>query len=272
MTSLPTAGPRKLGLVIDLDTCVGCHACAVACKEWNDGGAFGPLPDADPYGAEPMGVWFNRVHGYEVQGSGIGDSRLGKAEPRAARSNPESPIPNPANAMSVHFPRSCLHCETPACVTVCPTGASYKRAEDGIVLVDEDKCIGCQLCAWACPYGARELSAKRGVMQKCTLCVDRIYNETLDEADRQPACVMACPTRARHFGDLGDSDSAVSRLVAERGGYALMPELGYAPVNRYLPPRPRRDGTTAAKATVTESIDTAQMSPLLRWVDRVLSR
>src|SRR3546814_8183703 len=84
--------------------------------------------------------------------------------------------------MTLHFPRSCLHCETPACVTVCPTGASYKRAEDGIVLVDEDKCIGCKLCSWACPYGAREYSPVEGVMKKCTLCVDRIYNENLDES------------------------------------------------------------------------------------------
>ena len=72
-------------------------------------------------------------------------------------------------ATTLHFPRSCLHCETPACVTVCPTGASYKRAEDGIVLVDEDKCIGCKLCSWACPYGAREYSEPLGTMKKCTL-------------------------------------------------------------------------------------------------------
>jgi Fe-S-cluster-containing dehydrogenase component len=172
----------------------------------------------------------------------------------------------------VHFPRSCLHCETPACVTVCPTGASYKRAEDGIVLVDEDKCIGCQLCAWACPYGAREFSAERGTMQKCTLCVDRIYNETLDPADRQPACVAACPTRARHFGDLGDPDSAISKLVDERGGYALMPELGYAPVNKYLPPRPRRDGRDAPKAPREETLDRDKLPGVLRWLDRALSR
>ncbi|MGB0134913.1 4Fe-4S dicluster domain-containing protein [Dokdonella sp.] len=280
MTSLPPPTSRKLGLVIDLDTCVGCHACAIACKEWNDGGAFGPLPDKDAYGAEPTGVWFNRVHSYEVAGVGSRESGIEKAGCSGASANTDSKIPafnsrtavHPASTQSIHFPRSCLHCETPACVTVCPTGASYKRAEDGIVLVDEDKCIGCQLCAWACPYGAREFSEKRGVMQKCTLCVDRIYNETLDEADRQPACVLACPTRARHFGDLGDEESDVSKLVAERGGYALMPELGYKPVNRYLPPRPRRDAESAKAAPAPEAVDSKQLPPLLRWVDRVLSR
>lgn len=252
MTALPPPAPRKLGLVIDLDTCVGCHACAVACKQWNEGGAFGPLPDADPYGKEPLGVWFNRVHTYEIE--------------RGAGQAP----------MAVHFPRSCLHCETPACVTVCPTGASYKRAEDGIVLVDAGKCIGCKLCSWACPYGAREYGEARGVMQKCTLCVDRVYNQSLDEGDRQPACVQACPTRARHFGDLGDPHSAVSRLVADRGGYDLGPDLGFKPVNKYLPPRPRRDGpdpaTTAAPAQEQERFDPAALPPILRWLDRVLSR
>ena len=177
-------------------------------------------------------------------------------------------------AMTLHFPRSCLHCEQPACVTVCPTGASYKRAEDGIVLVDEDKCIGCKLCSWACPYGAREYSHVEGVMKKCTLCIDRIYNENLPEAEREPACVQVCPTRARHFGDLGDPESKVSKLVAERGGVALMPELGYAPVNRYLPPRPRRAGTgqAAPLESQPEALDTAALPPVLRWLDRVLSR
>ena len=253
MTGLPAPAPKKLGLVIDLDTCVGCHACAVACKEWNAGGIAGPLTDEDPYGKAPFGVWFNRVHSYEV-------------EPLAASGQP---------AMTVHFPRSCLHCEEPACVTVCPTGASYKRAEDGIVLVDEDKCIGCKLCSWACPYGAREYSAVEGVMKKCTLCIDRIYNEHLDEIERQPACVQACPTRARHFGDLGDPDSKVSRLVAERGGRELLPELGYNPVNRYLPPRPRRGATAAVSdepKQTEERLDPTSLPPVLRWLDRMLSR
>ncbi|MEA2779082.1 MAG: sulfite dehydrogenase (quinone) subunit SoeB [Rhodospirillaceae bacterium] len=249
MTSLPQPSPRKLGLVIDLDICVGCHACAVNCKEWNSGGHMAPLTDQDPYGPNPLGVWFNRVHSFEAVAED--DSR------------------------TVHFPRSCLHCEKPACVEVCPTGASYKRAEDGIVLVNEDICIGCKLCSWACPYGAREYDYDAGVMKKCTLCIDKIYNETLEEADRVPACVSTCPVSARHFGDLGDPGSAVSELVAARGGYALMPELGYEPVNRYLPPRPRK-ATTGCTGTTDRLAEAAPASsggnPLLSWIDRVLSR
>jgi len=130
-----------------------------------------------------------------------------------------------------------MHCEDAACVTVCPTGASYKRAEDGIVLVDQDKCMGCNLCSWACPYGARELDRESGTMKKCTLCVDRIYDTKLPFEERQPACVLTCPTHARMFGDLDDPESAVSQRVREREGYQLMPELGYNPTNHYLPPR-----------------------------------
>ena len=256
MTMLPPPSKVKLGLVIDLDTCVGCHACAVGCKQWNSGGIAGPLTDSDPYGKDPSGVWLNRVHSYEL------------APTAACGTTPAQP------AQTLHFPRSCLHCETPACVTVCPTGASYKRGEDGIVLVDEDKCIGCGLCAWACPYGAREMSPVDGVMKKCTLCVDRIYNENLPEAEREPACVQVCPTRARHFGDLGDPESKVSKLVAERGGVPLLPELGYQPVNRYLPPRPRRAGSEdeAMKEVPAEVLDVEALSPVLKWLDRVLSR
>ena len=261
MTCLPQASTVKLGLVIDLDTCVGCHACAVACKQWNDGGQFGPLSDGDERGAKPSGVWFNRVHSYEAAPEPVG--------PGSATTVAGARL---AQAQAVYFPRSCLHCETPDCVTVCPTGASYKRAEDGIVLVDADQCIGCKLCSWACPYGAREYDADAGVIKKCTLCVDRIYNPHIEPADRVPACVQACPTKARHFGDLGDPESAVSVLVAERNGHALMPELGYQPVNRYLPPRPRQIEQAAPAADAQETLDPAAMGPLLRWIDRVLSR
>ena len=138
------------------------------CKEWNTSGHSAPLTDSDPYGADPSGVWFNRIHTFEV-------------------------VQDDGASRTVHFPKSCLHCEDAPCVTVCPTGASYKRAEDGIVLVNAEACIGCKLCSWACPYGAREYDEDAGVMKKCTLCVDKIYNDNLEPRSRVPACVSTCP-------------------------------------------------------------------------------
>jgi Fe-S-cluster-containing dehydrogenase component len=154
-------------------------------------------------------------------------------------------------------------------VTVCPTGASYKRAEDGIVLVDAALCIGCKLCSWACPYGAREFDEDGGVMKKCTLCVDRIYDENLPEPERMPACVAACPTSARHFGDLGDAGSPISKLVADRGGCAPMPEMGYRPVSKYLPPRWMRPAEANGGTPERETTDG---NGFLGWIDRLLSR
>ncbi len=201
----------QLALVIDLNVCVGCHACVTNCKQWNTSGAAGSLVDENPYEFNPTGTFFNRVQTYEV-----------------------GTFPN---TETVHFPKSCLHCEDPPCVPVCPTGASYKRKEDGIVLVDYDKCIGCLYCSWACPYGVREFDEERKVMTKCTLCVDRIYDESLPEERRQPSCVLACPPGARLFGDVHDPESKVSTAIRERGGYALMPEAGTNPSNHYLPRR-----------------------------------
>jgi anaerobic selenocysteine-containing dehydrogenase len=155
---------------------------------------------------------------------------------------------------------------------LCPTGASYKRAEDGIVLVNEELCIGCKLCSWACPYGAREFDDGAGVMKKCTLCIDRIYNENLQEVERVPACVMVCPVSARHFGDLGDPESNVSTLVRERGGYDLMPELGYRPTNKHLPPRPKVVVPEDPRLVGQAAEDAADGSGLLRWLDRILAR
>lgn len=249
MTSLPKIAPkRKLGLVIDLDICVGCHACAVNCKEWNTGGKMAPLTDLMPYGDKMDGVWFNRIHTFETEDD-VGTSR------------------------TVHFPKSCLHCDDAPCVTVCPTGASYKREEDGIVLVNEDICIGCKLCSWACPYGAREFDEHEGVMKKCTMCVDKIYNENLPEESRVPACVSTCPTGARSFGDLNDPNSDVSKLSAARGGFSLMPEQGTNPVNRYLPPRPKKMGQEDQAPRMLKHEDTSEDGAglMARWVDKILS-
>ncbi|CAA7627035.1 Fe-S-cluster-containing hydrogenase components 1 [Candidatus Terasakiella magnetica] len=202
---------KQLALVIDLNVCVGCHACVTSCKEWNTSGWAGPLSDVNPYGADPTGVFFNRVQTFEC-----------------------GTFPD---TETIHFPKSCLHCEEPPCVPVCPTGASYKREADGIVLVDYDKCIGCKYCSWSCPYGAREFDPGQGVMKKCTLCVDRIYDMTLPEDRRKPACVLACPSSARIFGDINDPNSDTSKAIRDNGGFQLMPEWGTRPSNHYLPRR-----------------------------------
>lgn len=200
---------KQLALAIDLNVCVGCSACVTSCKSWNTSGSAGSMADKNPYDKDPSGTFFNRVQTFEVG------------------SFPNTEV--------VHFPKSCMHCENPPCVPVCPTGASYKRKEDGIVLVDYDKCIGCNYCSWACPWGARELDEYKKVMTKCTLCVDRIYDETLDERDRKPVCVLSCPTNARLFGDIHDPESEISQAIANNNGYQVMPEWGSNPSNHYLP-------------------------------------
>jgi len=110
-------------------------------------------------------------------------------------------------------------------------------------------------------------------MKKCTLCVDRVHDERLPEEERQPACVLACPTHARHFGDFDDPQSKVSQLSAERGGFGLLDELGYKPVNRYLPPRAvpvvAMDPAAPASAPITPL---AALSRLMARARDVLSR
>ena len=203
------------------------------------------MSDENAYGADPNGAWLNRVHAYEEF--------------------------NNENVKTVHFPKSCLHCEDAPCVTVCPTGASYKRAEDGIVLVNEDWCIGCGLCAWSCPYGAREMDPTENVMKKCTLCVDRIYNDNIPEVDRVPACVKTCPTSARHFGDLGDPDSDVSKLVAKRNGFDLLPEQETKPVNKYLPPQSSCN-SEENEFSLVKMADSSSPKGFWKWMDDTLEK
>jgi len=154
------------------------------------------------------------------------------------------------NLSMVYFPGLCMHCEDAPCVEVCPTGACY-QGENGIVLVDYDKCVGCNYCIVACPYRARyhnkegseyfaaESSPNEqpgfqlhqpGVTEKCTLCVHRV------EMGKEPACVEVCPMDARCFGDLDDPQSEVSRLIMSKRGSQLLKELGTDPSVYYLQP------------------------------------
>ena len=195
------------GFVIDLEKCVGCHGCSVACKQAN---------------GTPPGVTRSHVE----RGS-------------------EGTYPN---AVRTIRPMLCMMCENPSCVEACPQeGATYRREEDGIVVIDKEKCIGCKLCVEACPYGARyAVEDKRGYFgdelneyeqvayadmpekcfDKCDLCVK--YREAGND---QPACVRACMAEARVFGDLDE----IKKMVEKRGGDVYLPESGNSPRVFYLP-------------------------------------
>jgi Fe-S-cluster-containing dehydrogenase component len=128
-----------------------------------------------------------------------------------------------------HLPRPCFHCANPPCVSCCPTGAS-RQQDDGIVLVDADKCIGCGACIMSCPYGARTLNKNLGIVQKCTFCAELISQ------GREPHCIGTCHQRARLFGDLDDAGSEVYRLVNTENAVQLLPELGTDPHVYYIQP------------------------------------
>ncbi len=157
------------------------------------------------------------------------------------------------------LPMQCMHCDAPPCVPVCPTGASRQR-EDGIVWVEDSRCVGCGYCAMACPYGARHLvheapgyfgrptpaeaaqarPERVGVMTKCTFCKERVDEGQARglrpgvDPDATPMCAVACIAGAITFGDLDDAASPVSRLAADPRAQLLMPEYGTGPRVFYL--------------------------------------
>lgn len=153
-------------------------------------------------------------------------------------------------AKRLFLPTLCYHCKNPPCMKACPTRAISKR-EDGVVLVDPNKCCGSRACVAACPYGALtfveeikgEFGAELtpweqarypqndgvGTVQKCTFCAHRI-----DQGNLEPACVQTCPTRCRIFGDLEDPGSEVSKLIREHNGTQARPEAGTDPSVFYL--------------------------------------
>ncbi len=145
-------------------------------------------------------------------------------------------------------PRLCNHCEEPACVRACPVGASFKR-EDGVVLVDAERCVGCAYCVQACPYEARFINQRTGKADKCTFCAHRI------EAGLLPACVESCVGGARIFGDLNDPKSEVRRRVdaARAELKVLKPEQGTKPNVFYIGLDSRLQGRVAGEAAVLHS-------------------
>ena len=205
---------QQYGMVIDLNRCIGCHTCAIACKMSNN------LPDD---------VHWNRVL---TDGGPSMDTARGTYQ----------------NFIMEFLPVSCQHCDNPACVKVCPGGATYKDEETGVVRQDYDKCIGCRMCMSACPYtGVRSFNweepkysidivtgdldvpkHQKHVVEKCTFCYQRLAK------GEEPACMESCPAQARHFGDFNDPESEVSKLIRKREYKQLLPERGTNPSVYYL--------------------------------------
>lgn len=182
------------GMVIDTAHCVGCQTCTVSCKISNE------VPD---------GTRWNHLESLD------GDVLY----------QPTGSFPRPRLAFR---PMLCNHCEDPACVKHCPTGAMHKDADTGIVSVNGDVCIACGYCTWTCPYNAPSMDAQAHVMSKCTFCKDRIA------AGLAPYCVASCPANARVFGDLNDSESDVSKLMQQGHARPFMAEMGTHPSVYYV--------------------------------------
>jgi Fe-S-cluster-containing dehydrogenase component len=212
-------GDHHWGMVINLDKCIGCEYCQRACSATNDVAQDKP--------------WNIVVQDKTSAGH------------------------------TFFFSRPCLHCTNAPCVDVCPVKATYHR-DDGLVVMDYDRCIGCRYCEVACPYDARKFNWEartdknpyiptwgiaeverrpRGVVEKCTFCVQRIDSGLEsglmpgEDPEATPACVNICPVGARVFGDLKDQGSKINQVLSENATLTLREDLGTDPNVFYIPPK-----------------------------------
>lgn len=199
-------------MLIDLQICTGCNTCSVACKQENN------LPD---------GVWWTQVITLSVNGN-------------------DAPAGQYPDLRMDYLPLGCQHCANAPCVEVCPSSAT-SRTEEGVIVQDTTLCGGCRYCMLVCPYtgvrvfagetlqyalpfptGDNPILHRPATVEKCTFCYHRLSK------GQQPACVEACPLKARAFGDLNDPNSEVSELLRTRPHFQLLVEKGADPSTFYL--------------------------------------
>lgn len=195
----------QYGFYFDASKCTGCKTCMVACKDKNN---------------LPVGMNFRRVT--EFSGGNWRQDRATGAWHQ--------------DAFAYYLSISCNECSDPACVKVCPTKAHFKRAEDGLVLIDPKKCIGCGACLAACPYGAPQLDREARKMRKCDTCFDR------REKGLNPVCVDACPQRALDFGPIDE----LRKKYGDCAAIAPLPDASVTKPNLVIHP------TKSAKKPGTE--------------------
>jgi len=224
---------HRWGMLINLDKCIGCEYCLRACSATNDVWVDIPSENNDPENKRPEKPWNIVVQEKTSTGTPF------------------------------FFSRPCLHCGDAPCVEVCPVKATYHR-EDGLVVMNYDRCIGCRYCEIACPYDARKFNWQertdvnpyiptwgiaeverrpRGVVEKCTFCIQRIDSGLKagfmpgEDLEATPACVNICPVGARVFGDLNNPNSKISQAIETEATIRLREELGTEPGVYYVIPK-----------------------------------
>lgn len=194
---------HQWGMILDITKCIGCRRCLEACKREN-----GVPPDP-----ELNRTWLER---YETTADGSLPVEF------ISRTDIDPELNMDAIQEGFFVPKLCNQCANPPCVSVCPVNATFKTP-DGVILVDQNRCIGCKYCIVACPYGARYLHPETKVVDKCTFCYHRITQGLL------PACVQACPTGARTFANLKNRENPVTQSFLLEALQVLKPSLGTKP-------------------------------------------
>jgi tetrathionate reductase subunit B len=206
----------RWAFLVDTNKCIGCGLCVTACKNENE----------IPFDAPVTRTWVER---YVVtkDGETHADSPMGARDGFTDPAIREQEYDADDIAKAFFVPKLCNQCENPACVQVCPVGATY-QTHDGVVLVDREWCIGCGYCIMACPYGVRFFHPEHKVADKCNFCYHRITKGL------NPACVQACAFGARRIANLRDPDDPVTQIILSERVSVLKDEYGTKPHVFYL--------------------------------------